>query len=517
MPNIPETLIAMLATASLGAIWSVCAPDYGLSGVVDRFSQLKPKILLAVDNYTFAGKIYSRTEELRALQSELDEQLVLTVLFSRGDAPIQHDFFGPTTTWADAVESPADIEFQRVPFDHPLWVLFSSGTTGPPKGIVHSHGGITLEQLKQGALGHDLRPTDRWYFYSSPSWAAWNTTVGTLLHGCTVVLYDGSPTYPDPLASWRVASESKATIFGSGAAYLGMCEKSDLKPTDQLDLTSLRLVLTTGSILAPSTWNWVYSAVGSQVRLESTLGTTDVCSGIVGGSPLKPVLAGELNGPYLGVRAEAWNATGKPVIDQGAELVLTEPMPSMPVYFWNDPSNERYREAYFSTWSGVWRNGDWVQMTRRGGITVEGRSDATLNKGGVRMGSADIYSVLEGIDGVADSLVVGVDLPGAQYYMPLFVVPAVGRALDDDLREEIVRTIRTKLSPRHVPDDVIDTPAIPRTRTGKKLELPIKKLLAGSLARDVANPASIDEPEAVDWFANFARTLRSRFNFNLDD
>ncbi|HEX4108324.1 MAG TPA: acetoacetate--CoA ligase [Solirubrobacteraceae bacterium] len=506
LSNIPETVVGMLATVSLGAAWAVCAPDYGLAGAHSRFGQLEPKVLIAVDAYHFGGRRYDRREEIAQLQDRLPT-LELTIIVPRIDEEPQIAAAG-TIGWSRALAEPAELQIERVEFAHPLWVLFSSGTTGLPKGLVHSHGGMTIEQLKQGSLGHDIRREDRWYFYSSPNWAAWNTTLGQLLGGSTIALYDGSPGYPDLLANWRIVAETRATVFGTGAAYLTACEKAraDLSA---LDLSALRLIITTGSVLPPSTYHWVYASLPSHVRLESAYGGTDVCTAFAGGSPLKPVIAGELNGCYPGVRAETWSAEGEPVIDQVGDLVITEPMPSMPEYLWNDPDGERYRATYFDMFPGVWSQGDWVRTTTRGTLVIEGRSDSTLNRGGVRMGSADVYAVVELLDGVADSLIVGVDLPGAEYYMPLFIVPAPGRSLDDALRQEIVEAIRAGVSPRHVPDEVIAAPGVPRTRTGKKLEVPIKRIIAGVPIDQAANRASVDRADLLEWYAAFAAQRRA--------
>jgi acetoacetyl-CoA synthetase len=501
LSNIPEAVVGLLATASIGAVWAVCAPDFGLSGVIDRFAQLEPKLLIAVDGYQYGGKTHVRRDELRQLQGALPS-LEHTILVPRaGSDP---DLSADTTLWADAIAEEAQLQFERVPYDHALWVLFSSGTTGLPKGIVHSHVGILVEQLKTAVLGLDLRPGDRWYIFSSTSWMVFNFLLGTLLRGVTIVLYDGSPGYPDLLQNWRIAAASRATALGCGSAYLAVCEKAGARPAEEFDLSNLRTLIATGSVLPASTWNWVYQVLDPKVRLDSSSGGTDVCSGFIGGSALKPVTKGELTGPYLGVRAEAWNADGEAVIGEVGELVIREPMPSMPIRFWNDPDGERYRAAYFEMYPGYWRHGDWVRTTERGTMTIEGRSDSTLNKAGVRMGSADIYAVVEPLAGVADSLVVGVDLPDSEYYMPLFVVCAPGRDLDDGLRTEIINAIRKELSPRHVPDEIVATPAVPRTRTGKKLEVPVKRILAGNPLDEAVSLGSVDDADAVRWYARFA-------------
>ena len=503
LPNAPEAVVGLLATASIGAVWAVCAPDFGLLGVIDRFAQLEPKILIGVDGYQYGGKTHMRREELRRLREALPS-VEHTILVPRAEP--EPGSATSVTLWADAIVEEARLEFERVPYDHGLWVLFSSGTTGLPKGIVHSHVGILVEQLKTITLGLDMHPGDRWYIFSSTSWMVFNSLLSSLLRGVTIVLYDGSPGYPDLLQNWRIAAASRATTFGCGSAYLAACEKAGARPAEQFDLSALRTLVATGSVLPASTWNWVYTVLDPRVRLDSSSGGTDVCSGFIGGNVLKPVTKGELTGPYLGVRAEAWNAAGDPVLGEVGELVIREPMPSMPLRFWNDPDGERYRAAYFEMYPGYWRHGDWVRATERGTMTIEGRSDSTLNKAGVRMGSADIYAVVEPLGGVADSLVVGVDFPDSDYYMPLFVVCAQGRDLDDGLRAEIMNAIRTQLSPRHVPDEIVATPAVPRTRTGKKLEVPVKRILSGKPLDEAVSLASVDDADAVRWYVRFAES-----------
>ena len=500
LSNVPEAVVAFLAAASLGAVWAVCAPDFGLAGVIDRFAPLAPTVLVAVDGYRFGGRTFQRNAELEQLRSALPSVRLTIVVPKLSQQPSA----GDVMPWAEAVAVPAEHRFERVPFDHPLWVLFSSGTTGMPKGIVHSHVGILLEQYKQTALGLDLRAGDRLYIFSSTSWMVWNTVVGTLLCGVVIVLYDGSPGHPDVLGNWRVAATTSATVFCSGSAYLSAVEKSGRNPAAELDLSALRTVIATGSVLPPSTWGWIYGVLGPRIRLDSSSGGTDVCSGLIGGNVLKPVVRGELTGPYLGVNAQTWDPHGRAVVDQVGELVITEPMPSMPLQFWDDPDGRRFQEAYFDVYPGAWRHGDWVRTTNRGSMVIEGRSDSTLNKAGVRMGSADIYAAVEPLDGVADSLVVGVDVAPGAYYMPLFVVCAPGRVLDDGLRDEILRAVRERLTPRHVPDEVIEAPAIPRTRTGKKLEVPIRRILAGAAVDEATSLAAVDDADAVRWYAEFA-------------
>ena len=495
--NRPEAVVALLASAAVGAIWSSCSPDFGIQAAIARFGQLRPKLLVAVGSYSFAGKGFDRASEVKALAGALESL----------DATIAIDGRAEGIPWREAVADDAELTFEATPFDHPLWVLFSSGTTGAPKGIVHGHGGIVLEHTKSLALGHGLSSGDRLYFLSSTSWMVWNYLVGAPLVGATPVLYDGSPTIPDVIGSWRVAAATGATVAGMGAAYITACEKRDSSPASEVDLSALRVVVSTGSPLPARGWRWLAERLPG-VRIDSSSGGTDVCSAFVCGSPALPVHLGEIPARALGVKAEAWNAAGQPVVNEVGELVVTEPMPSMPVRFWDDDDGSRYRESYFATFPGVWRHGDWIRISSRGTVVIEGRSDSTLNKAGVRMGSADIYSAVESLEGVADSLVVGVELPDGGYYMPLFVVRADGAELDGDLEAEIVDAIRTTLSPRHVPDELVQAPAIPRTKTGKKLEVPIKRLLQGLSLCEVVDLETVDDATAMHWFADFAARRR---------
>jgi acetoacetyl-CoA synthetase len=499
--NRSEAVVALLATASIGAIWTSCAPDFGIQSALARFGQVQPTVLVAVGRYRFAGKLRDRMADLAEFAASI-ESLRATVLID-GDPDDLDPARVPTVSWIDAVRPEARLEFAATPFGHPLWILFSSGTTGLPKGIVHSHGGIVVEHTKSLALGVGLRPGQRFFFFSSTSWMVWNYLVGGLLVGATPVVYDGSPTFPDVIGSWRITSSSRAAVAGMGAAYITACQKANASPADALDVSALQVVQSTGSPLPTAGWRWLHERLPG-VRIDCTSGGTDVCSTFVGGSPVLPVHIGEIPGRALGVNAEAWNPSGQSVIDEVGELVITEPMPSMPTGFWNDPDGRRYRDAYFAGFPGVWKHGDWVRISSRGTVVIEGRSDSTLNRGGVRMGSAEIYAAVEGLPAIADSLVVGVELPEGAYYMALFVVPAPGRTLDDDLRTQLTEAIRTGLSPRHVPDDVIAAPAIPRTLTGKKLEVPIKRLLQGRPLDDVVDMKAVDDATALRWFASFA-------------
>jgi acetoacetyl-CoA synthetase len=486
LPNIPEAVVAMLAVTSLGAVWAACAPDFGTRSVIDRFAQLEPVVLIAADGYRFGGRWHDRAEVVGALRRALPS-VRHTILV--GDEPA-----------ADA----RDPEFTEVPFDHPLWILFSSGTTGIPKGIVHSHGGIVVEHLKSLGLCMDLQPDDRFLFFSSTSWMAWNYLVGGLLHGSTIVLYEGSPGHPGPDGLWAITERVGATVLGMGSAYVMGCQKAGVDLAGR-DLGALRTVIPTGSPLPPSGWQWLHRELPATARIDSICGGTDVCTAFIGGSPLLPVNEGEIACRWLGVGAQAFDPDGCPVVGQVGEFVMTEPMPSMPVALWNDPDGERYRDAWFSLYPGVWRQGDWITVSERGTLVVSGRSDATLNRGGVRLGSAEIYAVVERMPEVLDSLVVGLEQPDGGYYMPLFVVPADPEAHHDELAAAVATAIRAELSPRHVPDDVVLAPRIPRTLTGKKLEIPVKRILGGADVDAVAAPGAVDHPEVLGWYAAFAR------------
>lgn len=505
LPNVPEAVIGMLATTSLGAIWSACAPDFGTRSVIDRFAQLDPKVLLAVDGYRFNGIDHDRTAAIAELQASLPSLRATVVVGLLGtDAPPM----GDALSFAEATAAPCRPAFAHVPFDHPLWILFSSGTTGLPKGIVHGHGGILVEHLKSLGLCLDIGPRDRYLFYSSTSWMAWNYLVGGLLHGATIVLYDGSPAYQSRGRLWEIAASTDATVLGMGSAYAIACEKHAVKLGDQAGLDALRTVVPTGSPLPPSGWRWLRGELGGDVRIDSICGGTDVCTAFFGGSELLPVTAGEISCRWLGVDARAFDANGEAVRDQLGEFVVASPMPSMPIYLWNDPDGNRYREAYFQTFPGVWRQGDWITISQTGAVRVVGRSDATLNRGGVRIGSAEIYGAVERLPAVADSLVVGVELNDGGYYMALFVVSECHEL--EELSITIRSAIREDLSPRHQPDEIVQVPAIPRTLTGKKLEVPVKRILEGLAPEHAAAAGSVDRPDLLHWFANFASERGTR-------
>jgi acetoacetyl-CoA synthetase len=509
MPNIPETIIALLAVASLGAIWSSCSPDFGSRSVLDRFQQIEPKALLAVDGYRYNGKTFGRHEVLVNLQENLPtlEKTVLVPLISSG---LNHEELTNTVLWDDfLMSSPAkeSINFEQVPFDHPLWVLYSSGTTGLPKPIVQGQGGILFEHLKMAVLHLDLKLEDRFFWYTSTGWMMWNFLVGGLLAGASIVVYDGSPGYPNLFGLWQLAAEIGITYFGTSAAYISACMKAGIKPSEQHDLSQIRAVGSTGSPLAVEGFSWIYENVNRDLALESVSGGTDLCTAFVGGCRLLPIFAGEIQGAALGAKVEAYDESGQAIVGQVGELVISQPMPSMPLYFWNDPGNQRYKASYFEMYPGVWRHGDWIEFTERGSCIIYGRSDSTINRQGIRMGTSEIYRAVESLPEIEDSLIVDLELLGRESFMPLFIVLREGMELDEDLQQRIKQTVRSEVSPRHVPDQVFEIEQVPYTLSGKKMEVPVRRILLGQDPESAVNPGAMRNPESIHFFVEFEKSL----------
>jgi acetoacetyl-CoA synthetase len=509
LPNGLEAAIGFLAAASIGAVWSSCSPDFGPRAVVDRFRQIEPKVLLAVDGYRYGGREQDRLSVVTDVARELPGLEHVVIVPSLRDDPDLRDV-PAATRWADVMSEPATASFEPVAFDHPLWVLYSSGTTGLPKAIVHGHGGILLEHLKSLSLHLDLGPDDRFFWFTTTGWMMWNFLLGGLLVGSTIVLYDGAPAHPGLGALWRLAAETGITYFGTSAPYLHACMKRGLQPKTIADLAALRAIGSTGSPLSPEGFAWVYDAVGSDLWLGSISGGTDLCTAFVGSCPMLPVYTGEIQCRCLGAKVEAFDTEGRSVIDEVGELVITEPMPSMPTSFWNDAEGSRYRDSYFDVYPGVWRHGDWIKITERGSCVIYGRSDATLNRDGVRVGTSELYRVVEALPEIRESLVVDTGELGVDGELVLFVVLDEGRDLDEGLRARLRNEIRTQLSPRHVPNEIIPVPDIPKTLSGKRLEVPVKRILLGANAEDVASPDALANPEALRAFAEFSRERRKR-------
>ena len=508
IPNIPETIVAFLATASLGAIWSSCAPEFGVRAVIDRFAQIEPRVLLVVDGYRYGDKAIDRTAEIGEIRTalpSLEATVILPYLDPDGAVRVRG-----AMPWDDLLASAGPMAFEPVPFDHPLYILYSSGTTGLPKPIVHGHGGITLEHFKALGLHTDLGPADRLMWFTTTGWMMWNYIVSGLLLGATVITFDGNPGFPELTEFFRVAVETGTTYLGASAPYLMACRKAGVTPGRDFDLGLVRGIGATGAPLPASGFQWVHDAVSSSVPIGSLSGGTDLCTGFLGPSPLVPVWSGEISCRMLGARVEAFDEAGASVVGREGELVITAPMPSMPVGLWGDDDGSRLREAYFSTYPGVWRHGDWLTITERGSCIVSGRSDATLNRGGVRIGTAEFYGIVEALPEVADSLVVHLDdADGGPGELLLFVVARDGRPLDEALRRRIGGALRDELSPRHVPDAILAVPAIPRTLSGKRLEVPVKRILLGMPAAAAASKDSLADPESLGPFEALAATRRA--------
>jgi acetoacetyl-CoA synthetase len=510
LPNIPEAIVAFLASTSIGAVWSSCSPDFGPASVVDRFAQIEPRVLFAVDGYRYGGKDFDRRETIATLQAEMPS-LERTVVLPYLDSAPELSALSHTITWDEllAAGKGAELAFERVPFDHPLWVLYSSGTTGLPKAIVQGQGGILLEHLKKLHLHVDAHPGDRLFWFTTTGWMMWNFLVSGLLTKAAIVLYDGNPGHPDMGVLWDLAERAGVTMFGTSAAYIAACMKAGAEPGAGRDLSRLGAVGSTGSPLSPEGFDWIYEHVGADTWLFSTSGGTDLCTAFVGGVALLPVYRGELQGRALGAAVAAWDEDGNAVVDEVGELVVTAPMPSMPVGFWGDEDGSRYREAYFEMFPGVWRHGDWIEITGRGTAVIYGRSDSTINRGGIRMGTSEIYRAVLSIDAIVDALVVDVPRPGTDGWMPLFVVLREGVELDGELPKEIARRVRERCSPRHVPDAVFQIAEVPRTLSGKVLEVPVKRILMGTPAAKAASRDSLANPAALDYFTEMAGRLEA--------
>ena len=508
LPNIPEATIAFLACCSLGIIWSSCSPDFGVNSVIDRFEQIEPKLLIAVDGYQYNGKPYDKCEEVKELLNQLPsvKQMVLVPYLNEDKSTA---YFDTAITWIEALQTTYnELHFEPLPFNHPMWVLYSSGTTGIPKSITHSHGGMLLEHLKYLAFHNDVKQGERFFWYSTTGWMMWNFVHASMLVGGTIVLYDGSPVYPTMDVLWELAAETKMDHFGTSAPYIVACMKRGAKP-NQFDLSSLRSIGSTGAPLPPEAFDWIYEHVKEDVWLCSMSGGTDVCTAFVGGNPLEYVYEGEIQSRTLGCSMFAYNELGEAVIEEVGEMVITEPMPCMPIYFWNDKNMERYKASYFEMYPGIWRHGDWLKVTGRNSLVILGRSDATLNRHGIRIGTAEIYRSIDKIPEIEDTLIINLEMEGGNHFMPLFVKMTEGFEFTEEIKHKIATQLKTDYSARHVPDQMIEVEEIPYTISGKKLEAPVKKILMGMEIGKAANPDSMRNPKSLDWFVDFRKTFQS--------
>jgi acetoacetyl-CoA synthetase len=502
LPNIPEASVALLATMSIGAIWTSASPDFGVSSVVERFGQVAPKVLIAVTGYRYGGRFFDKTEEVVQLQSALPLLQQTILIPQSNDESLAID---QSVVWADTVTNQeAELAFTAVPFAHPLWVLYSSGTTGIPKAITHSHGGMLLEHLKYGHFHADIYPGERFFWFTTTGWMMWNFLHATLLAGATIVLYDGSPGFPNMGVLWKLVEQAKINHFGVSAAYVLACMKLEVKPS-HYDLSALRAMGSTGSPLPPEGFDWIYQNVKADLWLGSMSGGTDVCTAFVGGNPLLPVYEGEIQCRALGCAMAAFDEEGHPLIDEVGEMVITQPMPCMPIYFWNDPDFSKYQASYFEVYPGVWRHGDWLKITPRNTLVILGRSDATLNRQGIRIGTSEIYRSVEKLTEIKDSLILHLEQTDGESWMPLFVTLKEAVELTAELKKKINQQIRSDYSPRHVPDAIFLAPDIPYTISGKKLELPVKKILQGKPLETAVNLGSVRNPDSLTFFQDFSR------------
>ncbi|GIO27227.1 acetoacetate--CoA ligase [Ornithinibacillus bavariensis] len=505
IPNIYESVIALFATASLGAIWSSASPDFGKQSVIDRFKQIEPKVMITVDGYQYGGKVFDRFNVVKEIQSELDTlEATIVIPYING----AHPFTGLKNViqWKNATSyTNQELCFELVEFNDPLWILFSSGTTGKPKPIVHSQGGILLEHLKALTFHTDLHEDDRFFWFTTTGWMMWNYLVGGLLTGSSIILYDGNPAYPDLTMLWRLAEKSKMTVFGTSASYITSCMKEGLDPSSRFDLTQLKSISSTGSPLPPEGFKWCYDHVKKDLSIASISGGTDVCTAFILGVPTLPVYAGELQCRGLGAKVESFDESGHSIINEVGELVLTEPFPSMPIYFWNDDDGTRMQDSYFDMYKGIWRHGDYIKITERGSCVIYGRSDATINRGGIRIGTSEIYRAVDHVKEIADSLIVDIPLENGESYVPLFVVMNDGKELTEEIIDIVKNQIRTQCSPRHVPTEIISVEDLPKTLNGKKIEIPVKKILMGKPIEQVANKGSLSNPKSLHYFEQFAK------------
>lgn len=505
LPNIPEATVAFLAANSLGMVWSSCSPDFGSDAVIDRFLQIEPKVFLTVNGYSYGGKTFDKTTEVAAIHAALTSvETVISIPYVKEIEP-----YSQGISWNEVMQTPwTELSFQRTAFNAPLWVLYSSGTTGIPKAITHGQGGVLMEMYKYLTFHNDVKPGDRSFWFTTTGWMMWNYLHGALLCGATIVLYDGSPAHPSVDRLWSLIEECKITHLGTSAGYIVANMKAGIQPAKSYDLSSLRSIGSTGSPLPPEGFDWIYECVSEDIWLTSISGGTDVCSAFVGGCPILPVYSGEIQCRALGCDLHAFDEDGEPLLDQVGEMVISKPMPSMPIYFWNDPDKKRYTSSYFEHYPEVWRHGDWIRITPRNGIVIYGRSDATLNRGGVRIGTSEIYRAVNGIDEIADSLIICLEREGGEYYMPLFVVPKKGIDLSPELKKKIATEIREAYTPRHVPDEILEITEVPYTISGKKTEAPVKKILMGQDPENVIKPDALKNAAALNYFVELAKTLK---------